>query len=575
MAKRRPYEQLPDSLKEAKRRQVLKSLGAVAAAGSLAGCSSGDDDSPDLAGRGSDDYGDTIELSIDAPRLQNIPDIMRDIGNHWEQELGITFNIETTSWGTYLDMIWIQQDYENVAWTFFGGSPERFDPQFFLSVHTPDNPQNVSNWTDPEYTELYQEYTRTFDEERRNEIVGEMQTMWHEDHASTVNICWPVDLFPYDAERWNLEPTTMIGAGAASTMTLITAEPQGDETSLIIGGEEVNQRPNVTAPTANAMDWLFRSVYDTCRRLSLDGEFINWAIENFEVIDETTIDLTLREGMEFHDGEPVTAEDLQFTFEFLSSYTFGKIDTHVQPIDSVSLETDLTARVHLEDPWANFTTNTLVYTWILPVHIWGDVPNQVDEPVNWSQEVGNNPPGDWAASGPLQVRSVSPERIELEAYDDHFSDYPQYDELIYQRQGSEEAVRSELVEGNIHAKLQVPSVSMANQAADQGDHIELIEEDSLLTQCYSFNVNNSPGDDLVFRKALRACTNANQMMQVHRRGHAVESDSTYIHPEHPLELGRDDLPTMPEMYDPENARQMLEDADYAWDDNGQLRYPSD
>jgi len=277
--------------------------------------------------------------------------------------------------------------------------------------------------------------------------------------------------------------------------------------------------------------------------------------------------------MEFHDGEPVTAEDLQFTFEFLSTYTFGKIDEHVEPIDSVGLETDLTVRVDLERPWATFTTNTLVYAWLLPRHIWEGVPDQVDEPVNWDQQVGEDPPGEWAASGPLKVRSVSPERIELEAYDNHFSGYPKYDELIYQELGSEEAIRTELVEGNIAFPIQTPSVAVAEQAAEQSDQIEAIRENGLTTQCYSFNTGVPPGDDLVFRKATRKVVPSQKIIDVHNRGAGIQSDSTYIHPEHPLDIGREDLPMMTDMRDPEEARVMLEEAGYAWDEQGRLHYP--
>jgi peptide/nickel transport system substrate-binding protein len=582
-----------EGIEDERRRQLLRTLGTIPIAASVAGCSSGGDggdgdggsggggggggsgDGPDLAGRGPDEYGDVVDITIDAPVLMNLPDIQREIGNTWERELGVQFEVVTTSWGTYLSKIWVEQNYDHMAWTFFGGSPERVDPSYYLSIPTEGRVQNVSNFSDPEYQEMYEEYTNTYDSEERDRIVGEMQQYWHENIVSPINTCWPVIQQPHNSAKWDIQKTAFIGAHTAATMSIISAEPKTDDTTLTLGGQEVNQRPNVTAPTANAMDWLFRSIYDTPRRMTFDGEFENWALDSVDRIDDTTIDLTLREGQQFHDGEDLTAEDLKFTFEFLSNHTFGKIDAHVDPVESVDTQTDLTARVNLERPWSTFLTSSLVYTWILPKHIWESVPDEVEEPVNWKQEVGDDPPGEYAASGPFQVVEVSPDYIELEAYDDHFSEYPNYDKLVYERLGSTEAIRSNLVEGNVDLPVAPSTPSVAQQTVEQSQDLELIESNAVRTFCYSFNTNNPPGDDLTFRKAARATTPSQKIIDVYRRGAGIPSDSTYVHPEHPWGLGQGDLPTMQEMYDPEGARQMLEDAGYAWDGQGRLHYPAD
>ena len=46
-----------------------------------------------------------------------------------------------------------------------------------------------------------------------------------------------------------------------------------------------------------------------------EAEVVPWAAESFEAVDETTIVATLNDGMTFHDGRPVTAEDVKFSFE--------------------------------------------------------------------------------------------------------------------------------------------------------------------------------------------------------------------------------------------------------------------
>ena len=54
-------------------------------------------------------------------------------------------------------------------------------------------------------------------------------------------------------------------------------------------------------------------MYDPLLRIGPDGDLVNWAASDYS-IDGATVSVTLRDGMTFHDGEPVTGEDVAFTF---------------------------------------------------------------------------------------------------------------------------------------------------------------------------------------------------------------------------------------------------------------------
>ena len=57
--------------------------------------------------------------------------------------------------------------------------------------------------------------------------------------------------------------------------------------------------------------------YDTLMRIGSEGEPQFWAATALDAVDDTTLDATIREGMTFHDGNPVTAEDVAFTFNYM------------------------------------------------------------------------------------------------------------------------------------------------------------------------------------------------------------------------------------------------------------------
>jgi peptide/nickel transport system substrate-binding protein len=52
----------------------------------------------------------------------------------------------------------------------------------------------------------------------------------------------------------------------------------------------------------------------------MTGEMTPWLAESGEWTDATTYDLTLREGLTWSDGEPLTAADVVFTFELGQQY---------------------------------------------------------------------------------------------------------------------------------------------------------------------------------------------------------------------------------------------------------------
>ena len=44
------------------------------------------------------------------------------------------------------------------------------------------------------------------------------------------------------------------------------------------------------------------------------------AAKDWQVVDDTTIEVTLRQGMTWHDGESVTPEDVKFTWDYATKH---------------------------------------------------------------------------------------------------------------------------------------------------------------------------------------------------------------------------------------------------------------
>ncbi|CAN5448852.1 ABC transporter substrate-binding protein [soil metagenome] len=90
------------------------------------------------------------------------------------------------------------------------------------------------------------------------------------------------------------------------------------------------------------MSRVYNMVFDTLimRDWANGGEFVPGLATEWTQVDDTTIDFTLREGVVFHDGTPLTANDVKFTLE-RSLQGDAKLGVTGQyPIESVTVTDD-------------------------------------------------------------------------------------------------------------------------------------------------------------------------------------------------------------------------------------------
>ena len=69
--------------------------------------------------------------------------------------------------------------------------------------------------------------------------------------------------------------------------------------------------------------------------------------------DGKTYEFKLRPGLKFHNGDPVTADDVKFSFERYKGAGASVLQSHVQQVEVVS---PLVVRFHLKEPWPDFMT---------------------------------------------------------------------------------------------------------------------------------------------------------------------------------------------------------------------------
>ncbi|MCL2514667.1 MAG: ABC transporter substrate-binding protein [Microbacteriaceae bacterium] len=128
---------------------------------------------------------------------------------------------------------------------------------------------------------------------------------------------------------------------------------------------------------------------------SIEDKATPWLATGDKVVDPTTIQYTIRQGVKWSDGKPFSASDVVYTFDLIKKNPALDTLGQWQSISSVSASGD-TVTFHLNGPDVPDAT-IIDQQIIVPQHIW----QNVSDPVTWADP---NP----VATGPYVVGSFAP-----------------------------------------------------------------------------------------------------------------------------------------------------------------------
>jgi peptide/nickel transport system substrate-binding protein len=284
--------------------------------------------------------------------------------------------------------------------------------------------------------------------------------------------------------------------------------------------------------------------------------------ESWEMHGDTAVTFTLREDVRWHDGQPVTAEDVKFTFDMAKNPETASLlaSAYLALVESAEVLDARTIRFRFETPHAQ----ALEDFW------WPPVPRHLLEGVS-PAEMANapfnrNPVG----SGPFRFREWrANERIVLEAnpdYPEGLGGPPAAERVVF-RIIPEAATRlTELLTGGIHIQFNVEPEQV--QRVEQTNATQVHSAPGTTLFYIGWNNAREPFTDARVRRAMTLAIDRQQIMDALLRGHARPATST-VPPWHPYYPGTDPLP-----YDPDQARRLLDEAGWREGPDGVRRGPN-
>lgn len=265
--------------------------------------------------------------------------------------------------------------------------------------------------------------------------------------------------------------------------------------------------------------------------------------ESYEVSDDgLTYTFHLREGVQFHKGYgELTADDVVFSFTRQIEDEEASFRSNLASVTRVEAIDDLTVEIELAAPDAAFLATTIAYR---PGII---VSRAAVEELG--ADFASNPVG----TGAFEFVELSgSDEVVLEAFDDYFRGPPEVGRLTFAHIG-EEQVAVAAIQSNEFQVIWTrgnPEAAAALEADDELQTETIIRPDSV--RHIAISPNFEPTQDVLVRRALSHAIDRNLIRQA-LPGLEVPADVVF---------DADDQEVTTYGYDPDRARELLEEAGY-------------
>ena len=247
------------------------------------------------------------------------------------------------------------------------------------------------------------------------------------------------------------------------------------------------------------------SLQDHLLTTNADGSINYFLADNLEISEDGTIyTLTLNKDAEWHDGTPVSADDIIFTLDVLKD---GKLDVGLGSAVYIDEEEILYEKV--DDKTVKFTLprasglylSTLSMMYLMPKHVYENVADMNNCDENFAG---------WG-NGPYKYKEYVPgEKLVLERNDDYYRGTPSYKTVEYRVMPDVTAQEVALLNGEIDYLRVEDAETLAKYENDENYAVHTFKEGRI--NYMQLNKNSTTLEDIKAREALVKALNIEEIV---------------------------------------------------------------
>lgn len=257
---------------------------------------------------------------------------------------------------------------------------------------------------------------------------------------------------------------TMAACSDTSDNESISEDESNEQSTLTIATPEDIDSFDIHDQTSNGSEAILTNMFSyLLKRTDDSDEPANDVAESYESIDDKTWEFKLKEGVTFHNGDPLTAEDVKFTYERVAFDDSLSRHSYFENIKEVEVIDDLTVHFHTHE------TEPLMVSKISR-NGSGILPKEYIEE-NGIDHFLEEPVG----SGPYKLKEWEKDsKVVLEPFDDYFEeDKSDWEEVVFRIIPETSTRVGELLSGGVDIINEVPPSEW--DRVDDNDGTSLID----------------------------------------------------------------------------------------------------
>jgi peptide/nickel transport system substrate-binding protein len=281
------------------------------------------------------------------------------------------------------------------------------------------------------------------------------------------------------------------------------------------GTQTENNNPFAGTSSANAMGykWMIYEPLTQWNPVKPADKATPWLASDVKwAADYKSADVTVRDGAKWSDGQPVTAEDVAYTFNLIKTTAKDALNIYAIPYDQITVNGNV-VHVTFKAPQFVNQNKIMAQTPMVPKHVW----EKIADPTT---DIVKTPIG----SGPYTLKSFTQAGATLTARTEgYWGGVPQVKELRYVSYSDNSAQSTALANGDSEwTFVFIPNYKQTFIAKDPA-HFHVWAPSVLGIHGLFINTTKKPFDDPKLRQAMN--------MVINRADIFNQAEAGYFHPE--------------------------------------------
>lgn len=248
-------------------------------------------------------------------------------------------------------------------------------------------------------------------------------------------------------------------------------------------------------------------VYEGLLAMDDNGKIVPRLAESYKQIDELTYSFTLRKGVKFHNGDPVTADDIVYSMSRALGPKGAMVHYQNEGVKSVEKKDANTIVIKLKHPFTAFLSE-LTQSWG-----WVSSKKAIEAAEKNGGTYGTNPVG----TGPYKLTAWRRgDRMTFTRFDDYYGKKAGLKQIVLRAIPESNSRIIELQSGAVDVAWPIPALSVKRIEADK--KLTIVKKPNYVVFYMGFNCSKKPFDNIKVREAISLALDLNGIVKSVFRG---------------------------------------------------------